>query len=287
MYFCIKIFSMSIILFTFLLLSGAYCAGLLGSLTGLGGGVIVIPLLTLAFGIDFHYAIGAALVASIATSSGSASAYVKEGLTNIRLGMFLEIATSVGAVLGAAAALWMPTNAIAIIFGAVLLLTVAMQFRQKTDYIGVKGSNLAKKLKLFGSYPTKDGTVQSYELSNVSGGFSVMVLAGALSGLLGIGSGVLKVLAMDSCMKVPFKVSTTTSNFMIGVTAVTSAVVYLQRGYIEPGIAFPIMVGVLAGAMSGAKLLKHLDVRVLRKIFAVAILLVALNMIYNGIIGKF
>ena len=287
MYFCIKIFSMSIILFTFLLLSGTYCAGLLGSLTGLGGGVIVIPLLTLAFGIDFHYAIGAALVASIATSSGSASAYVKEGLTNIRLGMFLEIATSVGAVLGAAAALWMPTNAIAIIFGAVLLLTVAMQFRQKTDYIGVKGSNLAKKLKLFGSYPTKDGTVQSYELTNVSGGFSVMVLAGALSGLLGIGSGVLKVLAMDSCMKVPFKVSTTTSNFMIGVTAVTSAVVYLQRGYIEPGIAFPIMVGVLAGAMSGAKLLKHLDVRVLRKIFAVAILLVALNMIYNGIIGKF
>ena len=287
MYFCIKIFSMSIILFTFLLLSGAYCAGLLGSLTGLGGGVIVIPLLTLAFGIDFHYAIGAALVASIATSSGSASAYVKEGLTNIRLGMFLEIATSVGAVLGAAAALWMPTNAIAIIFGAVLLLTVAMQFRQKTDYIGVKGSNLAKKLKLFGSYPTKDGTVQSYELTNVSGGFSVMVLAGALSGLLGIGSGVLKVFAMDSCMKVPFKVSTTTSNFMIGVTAVTSAVVYLQRGYIEPGIAFPIMVGVLAGAMSGAKLLKHLDVRVLRKIFAVAILLVALNMIYNGIIGKF
>ena len=287
MYFCIKIFSMSIILFTFLLLFGAYCAGLLGSLTGLGGGVIVIPLLTLAFGIDFHYAIGAALVASIATSSGSASAYVKEGLTNIRLGMFLEIATSVGAVLGAAAALWMPTNVIAIIFGAVLLLTVAMQFRQKTDYIGVKGSNLAKNLKLFGSYPTKDGTVQSYELTNVSGGFSVMVLAGALSGLLGIGSGVLKVLAMDSCMKVPFKVSTTTSNFMIGVTAVTSAVVYLQRGYIEPGIAFPIMVGVLAGAMSGAKLLKHLDVRVLRKIFAVAILLVALNMIYNGIIGKF
>ena len=287
MYFCIKIFSMSIILFTFLLLFGAYCAGLLGSLTGLGGGVIVIPLLTLAFGIDFHYAIGAALVASIATSSGSASAYVKEGLTNIRLGMFLEIATSVGAVLGAAAALWMPTNVIAIIFGAVLLLTVAMQFRQKTDYIGVKGSNLAKKLKLFGSYPTKDGTVQSYELTNVSGGFSVMVLAGALSGLLGIGSGVLKVLAMDSCMKVPFKVSTTTSNFMIGVTAVTSAVVYLQRGYIEPGIAFPIMVGVLAGAMSGAKLLKHLDVRVLRKIFAVAILLVALNMIYNGIIVKF
>lgn len=277
---------MSVLVFTLILLLGAYAAGLLGSLTGLGGGVIVIPLLTLAFGIDFHYAIGAALVASIATSSGSASAYVKEGMTNIRLGMFLEIATSVGAVLGAVIALWMPTNAIAVIFGVVLFFTAVMQNRQKVDHVGVKGSALAMKLKLFGSYPTKEG-MQNYELTNVPGGFLIMVAAGALSGLLGIGSGVLKVLAMDSCMKVPFKVSTTTSNFMIGVTAVTSAVVYLQRGYIEPGIAFPIMVGVLGGALTGAKLLKHLDVRLLRKIFAIAILLVAVNMIYNGLMGKF
>ena len=277
---------MSVLVFTLILLLGAYAAGLLGSLTGLGGGVIVIPLLTLAFGIDFHYAIGAALVASIATSSGSASAYVKEGMTNIHLGMFLEIATSVGAVLGAVIALWMPTNAIAVIFGVVLFFTAVMQNRQKVDHVGVKGSALAMKLKLFGSYPTKEG-VQNYELTNVPGGFLIMVAAGALSGLLGIGSGVLKVLAMDSCMKVPFKVSTTTSNFMIGVTAVTSAVVYLQRGYIEPGIAFPIMVGVLGGALTGAKLLKHLDVRLLRKIFAIAILLVAVNMIYNGLMGKF
>lgn len=277
---------MSVLVFTLILLLGAYAAGLLGSLTGLGGGVIVIPLLTLAFGIDFHYAIGAALVASIATSSGSASAYVKEGMTNIRLGMFLEIATSVGAVLGAVIALWMPTNAIAVIFGVVLFFTAVMQNRQKVDHVGVKGSALAMKLKLFGSYPTKEG-VQNYELTNVPGGFLIMVIAGALSGLLGIGSGVLKVLAMDSCMKVPFKVSTTTSNFMIGVTAVTSAVVYLQRGYIEPGIAFPIMVGVLGGALTGAKLLKHLNVSLLRKIFAVAILLVAVNMIYNGLMGKF
>ena len=153
---------MSIIVFTILLLLGAYCAGLLGSLTGLGGGVIVIPLLTLVFGIDFHYAIGAALVASIATSSGSASAYVKEGMTNIRLGMFLEIATSIGAVIGAAVALWMPTNGIAIVFGAVLLLTIALQFRQKADYVNVKDSRLAMKLKLFGSYPTKEGNMQNY-----------------------------------------------------------------------------------------------------------------------------
>ena len=165
---------MSVLVFTIILLLGAYAAGLLGSLTGLGGGVIVIPLLTLAFGIDFHYAIGAALVASTATSSGSASAYVKEGMTNIRLGMFLEIATSVGAVLGAVIALWMPTNVIAVIFGVVLFFTAVMQNRQEVDHVGVKGSALAMKLKLFDSYPTKEG-VQNYELTNVPGGFLIMV----------------------------------------------------------------------------------------------------------------
>ncbi|MCH3993905.1 MAG: sulfite exporter TauE/SafE family protein [Prevotella sp.] len=277
---------MTILIFTLILLAGAYAAGLLGSLTGLGGGVIVIPLLTLVFHIDFRYAIGAALIASIATSSGSASAYVKEGMTNIRLGMFLEIATSIGAVGGAVIALWMPTNIIAVIFGCVLIFTAIMQQRQTTDHENVQGSTLAKKLKLFGTYPTKTGT-KSYQLTHVTGGFLTMIVAGVLSGLLGIGSGVLKVLAMDSFMKVPFKVSTTTSNFMIGVTAVTSAVVYLQRGYIQPGIAFPIMVGVLCGALTGAKLLKKLNVSLLRKIFAIAILLVAINMIYNGCAGKF
>src|SRR5574344_1349150 len=272
---------MTVLTFTIILICAAFLAGLLGSLTGLGGGVVVIPVLTLCFNIDFHYAIGAALVASIATSSGSASAYVKEGITNIRLGMFLEIATTLGAVGGAFIALWMPTNIIAVIFGCVLMFTALMQQRRSADHSGVVGSNLARKLKLYGTYPTTE-VVNSYQLSHVCGGFSIMLSAGVLSGLLGIGSGVLKVLAMDAAMKVPFKVSTTTSNFMIGVTAVASAVVYIQRGYIEPGIAFPIMIGVLGGAVTGAKLLKRLNVKVLRQIFAVAILLVALNMIYNG-----
>lgn len=276
----------SVLSFTLVLLLGAYAAGLLGSLTGLGGGVVVIPLLTLLFGVDFHYAIGAALVASIATSSGSASAYVREGITNVRLGMFLEIATTIGAVAGAAIALWMPTNAIAVIFGFVLIFTAAMTQRRKTDHGQVEGSRLAMRLKLFGTYPTPQG-IQSYQLTHVAGGFSIMVVAGILSGLLGIGSGVLKVLAMDTAMKVPFKVSTTTSNFMIGVTAAASAVIYLQRGYIDPGIAFPVMVGVLMGAMNGARLLKKMNVTILRRIFAVAILLVAINMIYNGFSGKF
>jgi uncharacterized membrane protein YfcA len=277
---------MTVLTFTLILIGAAFLAGLLGSLTGLGGGVVVIPILTLCFHVDFHYAIGAALIASISTSSGSASAYVKEGITNIRLGMFLEIATTIGAVGGAFIALWMPTNVIAVIFGMVLMFTALMQQRRSADHTNVVGSDLARKLRLYGTYPTKEG-VKSYELTHVCGGFSIMLSAGVLSGLLGIGSGVLKVLAMDAAMKVPFKVSTTTSNFMIGVTAVASAVVYIQRGYIEPGIAFPIMVGVLAGAMTGARLLKQLNVKVLRQIFACAIVLVAINMIYDGITGKF
>ena len=278
---------MTILTFTLILLLAAYSAGLLGSLTGLGGGVVVIPGLPLGFGVDFHYAIGAALVASIATSSGSGSAYVKEGITNIRLGMFLEIATTLGAVCGAAVAIYLNNNVIAVIYGAVLLLTAAMQQRRKSDHEGVQGSEAARRLKLFGTWPQRDGTVKAYELRNVGGGFGVMYVAGVLSGILGIGSGVLKVLAMDSMMKVPFKVSTTTSNFMMGVTACASAVVYVQRGVIVPEIAFPVMIGVLLGALTGARLLKTMNVRVLRQIFCVAITLVALNMIWQGFSGQY
>ena len=278
---------MTILAFTLILLLAAYCAGLLGSLTGLGGGVVVIPVLTLGFGVDFHYAIGAALVASIATSSGSGSAYVKEGITNVRLGMFLEIATTIGAVCGAAVAIYLNNNVIAIIYGLVLLLTAAMQQRRKSDHEGVIGSETARRLKLYGSWPQKDGTVKHYQLRHVGGGFGVMYVAGVLSGILGIGSGVLKVLAMDAMMKVPFKVSTTTSNFMMGVTACASAVIYVQRGIIEPGIACPVMIGVLFGALTGARLLKRMDVRVLRQIFCVAIVLVAINMIWQGWAGQY
>ena len=277
---------MTVLAFTLILLVSAYLAGLLGSLTGLGGGVVVIPVLTLGFGVDFHYAIGAALVASIATSSGSGSAYVKEGITNIRLGMFLEIATTIGAVVGAIIAVWLNNSTIAIIYGCVLILTAAMQQRRKSDHDGVEGSDLARRLKLFGTWPQRDGSMKAYQLRGVGGGFSVMLLAGMLSGILGIGSGVLKVIAMDGIMKVPFKVSTTTSNFMMGVTACASAVVYIQRGNIVPGIACPVLIGVLFGALTGARLLKKLDVRLLRQIFCIAILLVAFNMIWQGWTGQ-
>lgn len=272
---------MTILTFTLILLLGAYLAGLAGSLTGLGGGVVIIPLLTLFFHVDIRYAIGAALVASIATSSGSASAYVKEGITNIRLGMFLEIATTAGAVLGAILAIYTPVNLVAILFGLTLIFSAAMTLRKKHEGALQEGSKLSYTLKLNSSYPTKDGIVD-YKLTNIGTGFSIMTLAGLLSGLLGIGSGALKVLAMDSAMKIPFRVSTTTSNFMVGVTAAASAVVYLQRGYIDPGIAFPVIVGVLAGAFTGSKLLMKINVNSLKLIFSIAITIIAIDMIYNG-----
>lgn len=277
---------MSILIFTLILLAGAYLAGLLGSLTGLGGGVVVIPLLTLVFHVDIRYAIGAALLASIATSSGAASAYVKEGITNIRLGMFLEIATTIGAVIGALIAVYTPTNTIAILFGLILIFSAAMTLRKKNTEALTEGSRLAALLKLNNNYPV-NGALVEYKLTNVVGGFSMMTVAGVVSGLLGIGSGALKVLAMDTTMKIPFKVSTTTSNFMIGVTAAASAVVYLQRGYMDPGIAFPVILGVLAGAFTGSKLLTRINPKVLRIIFCVAITFVAIEMIYNGYHHKF
>lgn len=277
---------MTILTFTLILFIGTFIAGLLGSLTGLGGGVVVIPLLTLLFHVDIRYAIGAALLASIATSSGAATAYVKEGITNIRLGMFLEIATTIGAVIGALIAIYMPTNTIAIIFGVVLIFSAVMTLRKKNEGVLEDGSPLAEKLKLNSTYPV-DGKKVPYKLTNIASGFSLMGIAGVLSGLLGIGSGSLKVLAMDGLMKIPFKVSTTTSNFMIGVTAAASAVVYLQRGYMDPGIAFPVILGVLCGAVTGSKLLKKMNPKTLRLIFAIAITLVALQMIFNGIQNKF
>src|SRR6201996_8671627 len=275
---------MTILTFTLILIAGAYLAGLVGSLTGLGGGVVVIPLLTLVFHVDIRYAIGAALLASIANSSGAASAYVKEGITNIRLGMFLEIATTVGAVVGAVIAVYTPTNTIAILFGSILLFSAAMTLRKKNQEALLVGSTTANKLKLNNSYPTKAGEV-SYQLKNVGAGFSIMTVAGIFSGLLGIGSGALKVLAMDSTMHIPFKVSTTTSNFLIGVTAAASAVVYLQRGYIEPGLAMPVVIGVLMGAFTGSKILVHAQSNWLRYFFAVIVALLASQMIYKGITG--
>jgi uncharacterized protein len=233
--------------FTLLVGLGSFLAGFLGALTGLGGGVVLVPLLTLIFKVDIRYAIGASLVSVIATSSGAAAAYLREGFSNIRIGMFLEIATTLGALFGAFLAAIVSTKAIGIVFGVVLLYSGFLSSRTQTDSADDKPPDpLATRLGMNGVYPSLAGPKQ-YNVHRVPTGFSLMFGAGALSGLLGIGSGAVKVLAMDHAMGIPFKVSTTTSNFMIGVTAAASAGVYLSRGYVDPGLSMPVMLGVLAG----------------------------------------
>ncbi len=276
---------MTILEFSLLVWLGSLLAGFLGSLTGLGGGVVIVPLLTLIFKVDIRYAIGASLVSVIATSSGAASAYVKEGYTNLRLGMFLEVATTFGAIVGAIVAGIVSPRAIAIVFGLVLLYSAYLSRQSHVEQLESQPADpLATFLKLNSSYPTPDGQ-KFYNVRAVPIGFGLMFVAGVLSGLLGIGSGAVKVLAMDRAMQIPFKVSTTTSNFMIGVTAAASAGVYLRRGYIDPGLAMPVMLGVLLGAFLGAKVLVRAKVGLLRNIFSLVILGLAVEMIYKGLTG--
>jgi uncharacterized membrane protein YfcA len=277
---------LSLPLFTALVWAGAFAAGLLGALTGLGGGVVIVPMLVLVFGVNIKYAIGASLVSVIATSSGAAAAYVKEGYSNIRIGMLLEIATVVGALAGAFLSLIVAPWIIAIIFGVVLIVSAYLSSRPRVENVATdKADPLAVRLKLDGSMPTPGGP-RPYHVHRVPAGFGLMFTAGVLSGLLGIGSGALKVLALDQAMRLPFKVSTTTSNFMIGVTAAASAGVYLARGYIDPGLAMPVLLGVLPGSLLGARILTRAPVRTLRIIFALVIAALAVEMIYNGLTGK-
>ena len=277
---------MHLLLFTTLIFGTAILAGLLGALTGLGGGVVIVPVLIILFKVDIHYAIGASLVSVIATSSGAAVAYVREGYSNVRIGMFLEVATTLGALFGAWLTTRVSTHAISIVFGLVLLYSALASFRKQHDPLVPHGSTLATRLELTGSLPDPDGPAKPYVAQRVPLGFSVLFGAGALSGLLGIGSGAVKVLGMDQAMELPFKVSTTTSNFMIGVTAAASAGVYLAHGYIDAGLSMPVMLGVLAGSLLGAKLLVHARPVTLKRIFAGVIFVLAAEMIYRGITGK-
>lgn len=276
---------MTILEFTVLVWIGSVIAGLLGSLTGLGGGVVLVPLLTLFFKVDIRYAVGASLISVIATSSGAAAAYVKEGFSNIRIAMFLEIATTLGALLGAFLAARVSTGTIAIIFGLVLLYSAYLsgraRIKQASDDVP---DPLATRLRMNGSFPTAEGR-RKYFVRRVPAGFSLMFGAGALSGLLGIGSGAVKVLAMDQAMRIPFKVSTTTSNFMIGVTAAASAGVYLSRGYIDPGLSMPVMLGVLTGSLLGTRILVQAETKWLRLVFSIIILLLGAQMLYKGVTG--
>ncbi|HTX41439.1 MAG TPA: sulfite exporter TauE/SafE family protein [Acidobacteriaceae bacterium] len=257
-------------------------AGLLGALSGLGGGVVIVPLLTIVFHVDIHYAIGASLVSVIATSSGAAAAYVREGFSNIRIGMFLEIATTFGALFGAWLTTKAPTQIIGLIFGIVLLYSAYVSLKVKHEVITQEADALAMKLRLLGSFPTENGE-QAYVGQRVPLGFGMMWMAGVLSGLLGIGSGAVKVIAMDQAMRLPFKVSTTTSNFMIGVTAAASAGLYLRSGYLAPGLVMPVMLGVLGGSLIGSRLLVRAPVRTLKVVFSLLIIAMGIEMIINSV----
>jgi uncharacterized membrane protein YfcA len=276
---------MGLIEFTGAVLLMAVIAGLLGALTGLGGGVVIVPVLALLFHIDLRYAIGASLVSVIATSSGAAVSFVREGFSNVRIGMFLEVATTVGALVGAFLTAHTSNHVIGVVFGLTLLYSAWSAFREHPRQAPTEANPLAQKLELHGDYPDGNGR-QAYVAQNVPAGFGIMFIAGVLSGLLGIGSGAVKVLAMDRAMKLPFKVSTTTSNFMIGVTAAASAGIYLSRGYIAPGLAAPVMLGVLAGSILGARLLIKIRVPVLRILFAIVIVALGVEMIYSGATGR-
>jgi uncharacterized protein len=276
---------MTVLGLTALVGAGSVVAGLLGALTGLGGGVVIVPLLVVAFGVDIRYAIGASLVSIIATSSGAAAAYVEEGYSNVRVALLLEIATALGALSGAGVAAYLRADVIAVTFGLVLIYSAAQSLRPLTaNLLTDRPDPIAVRLRLDSSYPTPDGK-RHYHVRNVPIAFVMMYGAGILSGLLGIGSGAIKVLAMDRAMRLPFKVSTTTSNFMIGVTAAASAGVYLRRGYVDPGLAMPVMLGVLTGSMIGARLLHRAPPARLRQIFAVAIAGLGLEMLYRGMSG--
>lgn len=275
---------MNILEFSLLVWLGSFTAGFVGALTGLGGGVIIVPLLTSVFGVDIRYAVGASLVSVIATSCGAASTYLKQGYTNLRIGMFLEVATTIGALIGALIATFVSVKALTVVLAIVLLYSAYLSQRPKPEYCESDLPDpLATYLKLNGSCPTPDG-MMSYQVHAVPVGFGLMAIAGVLSGLLGIGSGAFKVLAMDQAMRLPFKVSTTTSSFTIGVTAAVSAGVYLARGYVDPGLSMPVMLGVLPGAFLGARVLLGAKTEVLRTVFSFVLVVMAFKMVYNSFI---
>jgi uncharacterized membrane protein YfcA len=260
-------------------------AGLIGALAGVGGGILIVPTLTLLFGIDIRLAIGASIVSVIATSSGAAAAYVRDRMTDMRVGMFLELATTTGAVVGALLAAIVAQAFLYILLGLVLLGSALMQVLRLGEEMPpeVEPSGLAARLRLASSYPdARLGREVSYAARRVPLGFVLMWGAGLVSGLLGIGSGALKVVAMDGAMRLPMKVSSATSNFMIGVTAAASAGIYLGRGDVDPTLVAPVALGVLAGAMLGARLLPRLTNRHVRWVFLPVLVVIGIQTLLRG-----
>ena len=278
---------MSLLAFSLVLFAICVLAGFLGSLLGLGGGIIVVPTLTLLFHVDIRLAIGASIISVIATSSGAAAAYVRERITNLRVGMFLEIGTTLGAVTGAYVAGLVSGRILYVVFALVLGYSAVRMFAGRAQVEGhgdVPPDRLADRLRLHSSYyDPAEGREVSYRVTHTPIGLGLMYVAGMVSGLLGIGSGALKVPAMDLAMRLPMKVSTATSNFMIGVTAAASAGVYFLRGDVDPYIAAPVAAGVLVGATVGSLVLPRLRSRAIRGIFVAVLLFIAVDMMVKGL----
>ena len=264
------------------LLALSLAAGLIGAMSGLGGGVFIVPALVIFAHMPMRVAVGASLVSVVATSAGASVAFVRDGWTNLKVAMVLECATVTGAVTGAYLAGIVPTVVLELLFAAMMLQSAYFNARKQGDDIVEHGDELARKLSLAGDFPDGGKTVH-YEVVNVFGGGGLMVVAGLMSGLLGIGSGALKVMAMDYIMHIPLKVSSATSNFMIGVTAGAGALVFLSRGDVSASIAAPVALGVTAGALGGSRLLPHVDENALRKVFTVILILIALEMGWRAI----
>ncbi len=273
------------LLFYFAIIVFSILAGAIGALVGIGGGIIIIPILILIFHINIKIAIGASIISVIATSSSAASVYLKDKIINIRVGMLLEIATTIGAITGAEIMGILNTTVLLYIFAFVLLISIIPLLKNRDQEVDekVENDNITNYLKLSSSYYDKLKNKEiHYNVTNIPGGFIIMYVAGLISGLLGIGSGVFKVLALDDVMKLPMKVSTTTSNMMIGVTAAASAFIYLINGYINPYIAIPVMIGVFIGSYYGTKLIGKTSNVYLKKIFILVILVIAIEMILRA-----
>ena len=268
------------------LFASSVAAGMLGSLLGLGGGIIVIPVLTLLLGVDIRYAVGASIVSVIATSNGATASHLKDGIANLKVGMLLETATTTGALIGALATAAIGGRPLYLIFSVVLATSsVVMFLRRNTDETpNLSNHRWAARLGLGSSFQDRaTGQTLHYGVAGVPVALGLMLVAGIVSGLLGVGSGTLKVPAMDVAMRLPMKVSTATSNFMIGVTAAAGAAVHFTRGDILPMIAAPVAIGVLVGAIVGARLLGRLRSSSVRTLFVLVLMAVSIQMAARGL----
>ena len=268
------------------LLALAIGAGFIGSLSGLGGGVFIVPALLIFAHVPMSIAVGASLISVVATSAGASVAFVRDGWTNLRVAMVLECATVTGAVTGAYLAGVVPSWVLELLFALMMLQSAYFTVTKVGDSIVAQSDSLAERLRLGGRIPADGGSVEvEYGVVHLPGGAAMMVVAGLMSGLLGIGSGALKVMAMDYIMHLPLKVSSATSNFMIGVTAGAGALVFLARGDVATVIAAPVALGVTAGALAGSRLLPHVNVQALRYLFVVILVLIAIEMGWRALSG--